>query len=38
MQNSDITFEVGSIVQAVIFFLVTSIVLRNLFAKKERRR
>ena len=37
MQNSDITFEVGSIVQAVIFFLVTSIVLRNLFAKKERR-
>jgi len=38
MQNSDITFEVGSIVQAVIFFLVTSIVLRNLFAKKERQR
>ena len=36
MQNSDITFEVGSIVQAVIFFLVTSLVLRNLFAKKDR--
>jgi ABC-type uncharacterized transport system permease subunit len=32
MQNSDITFEVTFIVQAVIFFLVTSLVLRNLFA------
>jgi simple sugar transport system permease protein len=31
MQNSDITFEVTFIVQAVIFFLVTSLVLRNLF-------
>jgi simple sugar transport system permease protein len=29
MQNSDITFEVTFIVQAVIFFLVTSLVLRN---------
>ena len=36
MQNSDITFEVAFIVQAVIFFLVTSVVLRNLFMKKER--
>jgi simple sugar transport system permease protein len=32
MQNSDITFEVTFIVQAVIFFLVTSLVLRNIFA------
>jgi simple sugar transport system permease protein len=37
MQNSDITFEVTFIVQAVIFFLVTSLVLRNIFAKKEKR-
>ncbi|MDR0290334.1 MAG: ABC transporter permease, partial [Treponema sp.] len=41
MQNSDITFEVTFIVQAVIFFLVTSLVLRNLFAnplKTDKRR
>lgn len=39
MQHSDITFEVASIVQAVIFFLATSLTLRGLFAraKKERR-
>ena len=37
MQNSDITFEVASIAQAVIFFFATSLVLRNLLVKKERR-
>jgi simple sugar transport system permease protein len=37
MQNSDITYEIASIVQAVILFLITSLVLRNLFAKKGRR-
>ncbi|MCL2479211.1 MAG: ABC transporter permease [Treponema sp.] len=31
MQNSDVTFEAASIVQSVIFFLVTSMVLRGLF-------
>jgi simple sugar transport system permease protein len=34
MQNSDITFEVASIVQSVVFFLITSLVLRNIFAAK----
>jgi simple sugar transport system permease protein len=41
MQNSDISSEVAFIVQAVIFFLVTSLVLRNLFAnplKTDKRR
>jgi len=38
MQNSDVTFEIASIVQSVIFFLATSMVLRNLFGKKEKRR
>jgi simple sugar transport system permease protein len=38
MQNSDVTFEIASIVQSVIFFLATSIVLRSLFRKKERQR
>jgi len=38
MQNSDVTFEIASIVQSVIFFLATSMVLRNLFSKKEKRR
>jgi simple sugar transport system permease protein len=33
MQQSDITFETASIVQAVIFFLATSAVLRNRFSK-----
>jgi simple sugar transport system permease protein len=36
MQNSDITYEIASIVQAVILFLITSLVLRNLFARKGR--
>ena len=38
MQNSDITFEVASVVQSVIFFLATSVILRTVFAKKEQRR
>ncbi|MCL2270137.1 MAG: ABC transporter permease [Treponema sp.] len=38
MQNSDITFEVASITQSVIFFLATSLVLRNFFAGKSKRR
>jgi simple sugar transport system permease protein len=37
MQNSDVTFEIASIVQSVIFFLATSMVLRNLFNRKEKR-
>jgi simple sugar transport system permease protein len=36
MQNSDITFEVAAIVQSVVFFLVTSITLRNVFGKGGR--
>ena len=35
MQNSDITFEVAYVVQAVILFLATSMVLRGLFLKKR---
>jgi simple sugar transport system permease protein len=38
MQNSDVTFEIASIVQSVIFFLATSMVLRNLFNRKEKLR
>jgi simple sugar transport system permease protein len=38
MQNSDVTFEVASIVQSVIFFLATSMVLRGLFGKKRFKR
>jgi simple sugar transport system permease protein len=34
MQFSDVTFEIASIVQSVVFFLVTSVVLRDLFIKK----
>ena len=34
MQHSDITVEVASIVQSVIFFLATSVSLRNLFRRK----
>jgi simple sugar transport system permease protein len=34
MQHSDITVEVASIVQSVIFFLATSVTLRNLFRRK----
>jgi len=37
MQNSDVTFEIASVVESVIFFLATSAVLRNLFANKEKR-
>jgi simple sugar transport system permease protein len=36
MQNSDLTFEVASITQSVIFFFATSAVLRNLFAGRRR--
>ncbi|GHV92181.1 ABC transporter permease [Spirochaetia bacterium] len=35
MQNSDVTFEIASIVQGTVFFLVTSQVLRNLFKKRK---
>jgi simple sugar transport system permease protein len=34
MQFSDVTFELASIVQSVVFFLVSSAVLRDLFKKK----
>jgi simple sugar transport system permease protein len=34
MQNSDITFEVASIAQSAVFFLATSVVLKNVFRKK----
>jgi simple sugar transport system permease protein len=34
MQNSDLTFEVASIVQSVIFFLATSAALRKAFRKR----
>jgi simple sugar transport system permease protein len=34
MQNTGLTLEVASIVQSVIFFLSTSLVIRNLFARK----
>ncbi|MCL2190718.1 MAG: ABC transporter permease [Treponema sp.] len=37
MQNSDVTFEIAAVVQAVILFLVTSLVLRNLFLKRRGR-
>jgi len=37
MQNSDITFEIALVVQAVILFLVTSMVLRNLFLRRKGR-
>jgi simple sugar transport system permease protein len=35
MQNADLTFEVASIVQSVIFFLATSMTVRNTFHKRE---
>ena len=38
MQNADITFEVASIVQAMIFFLATSLVMRHLLSGKEKGR
>jgi simple sugar transport system permease protein len=37
MQNSDVTFEIASIVQSVIFFLATSQVLRKVWRRKENR-
>ncbi|MDR0442755.1 MAG: ABC transporter permease [Treponema sp.] len=37
MQNTEMTFEVVSIVQAVIFFLATSLLLRNVFARRRRK-
>jgi hypothetical protein len=33
MQNSDLTFEVAAIVQSGVFFLVTSMTLRNAVGK-----
>ena len=36
MQNSDITFEIAYVVQAVILIPATSLVLKNLLAKKRR--
>ena len=36
MQNSEITFETAFIVQALIFFLATSMYLSSLFRKKQR--
>jgi len=36
MQNSDLTYEVASIVQAVIFFISTSLVIRNLYKKRRK--
>jgi len=35
MQNTGLTWETASIVQAVIFFLSTSLVIRNIFSKKR---
>jgi len=36
MQNTGLTFETSSIVQSVIFFLSTSLVVRNIFSRKGR--
>jgi simple sugar transport system permease protein len=36
MQNSDITFEVALLVQSVVFFLSTSMVLRNFFTGRRK--
>jgi hypothetical protein len=38
MQFSDVTFELASIVQSVIFFLVSSAVLRDFFAAGDKTR
>jgi len=35
MQNTGLTFEIASIIQAVIFILSTSLYIKNIFAKKE---
>jgi simple sugar transport system permease protein len=37
MQNSDMTFEAAAIVQSVVFFLVTSMSIRELFTGRGRR-
>jgi simple sugar transport system permease protein len=37
MQNTGLTLEVASIVQAVIFLLSTSYVIRNIFSKKKKK-
>jgi simple sugar transport system permease protein len=36
MQNTGLTLEVASIVQSLIFFLSTSLLIRNLFTRKGR--
>ena len=36
MQNTGLTYEVASIVQAVIFFLSTSLVIRNIYSHKRK--
>ena len=36
MQNTGLTLEVASIVQSVIFFLATSLVIRNIFKRRRR--
>jgi simple sugar transport system permease protein len=35
MQNTGLTYEVSSIVQAVIFFLATSVVIKNIFMRRK---
>jgi simple sugar transport system permease protein len=35
MQNTGLTIEVASIVQSVIFFAATSLVIRNIFVRKR---
>jgi len=37
MQNTDLTYEVASIVQAVIFFISTSLVIRNIYSRRRKR-
>ena len=36
MQNTGLTFETASIVQAVIFFLSTSLLIRNIFSRRRK--
>ncbi|MDR0502587.1 MAG: ABC transporter permease [Treponema sp.] len=38
MQNTGLNFETASIVQAVIFFLATSLVIRDIFSRKRKNR
>jgi hypothetical protein len=35
MQNTGITYEIALIVQAVIFFLATSVVIKNAFSGRK---